>query len=117
VKWKIPVAVYINDTFYSIFDTHEAEKFFLRHWIVFRPEHRDPLIMACLLSWGGHTELAAKAREKFVEAAESAGILICDDELSKSPHFAEAGGTVSMVAGGREFSPLGVFSSGEIAAP
>lgn len=99
--------------------------------------------MACLLSWDGHTELAAKARRQFVEAAQAAGILICADErecLITTPpliapayfanplaghryetmrmdYRADAGGTVSVVAGGKEFSPFGVFSSGEITAP
>lgn len=143
MRWSSPVAVYIYDTFYSICGTQDAEQFFLRHWSRFRAEDRDALIMACLLSWDGHAELAAKARRKFVEAAQAAGILICAgereqhfatpslvapvyfakssanhlQEIIRMDHRAEAGGTVSVVAGGKEFSPLGAFSSGEIAAP
>lgn len=139
MKWSSPVAVYIYDTFYSICDTRDAEQFFLRHWPRFRPEHRDALIMACLLSWDGHAELAAKARRQFVEAAQAAGILICADErervittppliapayfvkplashryqITRMDYCADAGGTVSVVAGGKEFSPFGVLSSGK----
>ncbi|WP_425292066.1 DUF982 domain-containing protein [Brucella anthropi] len=143
MKWVNPIAVYIYDTFYSIRQTSDAEQFFLRHWIIFRPEHRDKLVMACLMSWDGNAALTAKARRIFVDAARAAGILVCAEErrpmlttpqqagpaylarpfslyrqdIIEVDHCAEAGGTASVVAAGKEFSPSGVFSSGEMTAP
>lgn len=142
MNWKKPVAVYISDMFVSIFNTKDAERFILRHWKIFKPEQLDRTVMACLLSWDGNEKLDAVARGHFIEAARTAGILICDGDqrpvekpapvirriyrrpfnpsaarLRLARYSAEAGGTLSVVAGGTEFAPFDASSPGEIIAP
>ncbi|PRD44834.1 hypothetical protein C5748_05480 [Phyllobacterium phragmitis] len=78
MKWNNPIAIHVSDLYYSITSTRDAESFILGHWFLFKNETLNATVMACLLSWDGNVELAERARHHFVEAARSAGILICD---------------------------------------